>query len=572
MTESQRVEIRRLSTGVSNLDLVLGGGLPEYSMHVIAGGPGTGKTTLAQQIIFANATPDNPAIFFSVLGEPTLKLLRFQQQFTFFDIRKVGRCVHFVDLSDTVRRLGLRRTLDAINGQVARLKPSMVAVDSFRTLLVPAADDTPRDVQSFFHDLSLELASGQITSLLVGEYAREELTGNPAFTVADGIIWLTQEVRRNSVVRKLQVLKMRGQAAIPGLHAFRIGAGGLRVFPRLLEVQTELQGGVIRRRLRTGVAGLDEMMRGGIPESENLLIAGPSGTGKTTIALQFLVEGVRNGEPGVMLTFEETPVEHIRKALSFGWDLRQMVRDGLLELVYLRPVDLTVEEVLERIEEVVGRVGARRVVINSISGFELAVAPTEREDFREGLYRLIRSLIGRQITVLMTTEVPESFGELQFSFYNISFLTDNIVLLRFVEIESRLALAMTVVKMRTSAHSRALREYAITDQGIAVGASFEDYIAVLSGTPTPSSALALLGLRLSDEEQRVLHTLMERGELTAEEVADRAGLEPGLVRRILQSLSRRRYVAEIVEPGRVTYRAVLPELRAGRLRHSRQAT
>lgn len=560
------VEIRRLKTGVPNLDVVLGGGLPEYSLHIIAGGPGTGKTTLAQQIMFANATADRPAIYFTVLGEPTLKLLRFQQQFTFFDVSKVERCVHLVNLSDTVRRLGLKRTLDALNGHVASLNPSMVVVDSFRTLLVAASGETLRELQSFLHDLSVQLTSWQITSLLVGEYGREELIGNPAFTVADGILWLTQELHRNSVVRKLQVLKMRGQAPVPGLHTFRITDDGLQVFPRLLETEFEPTTVLSEERFRTGIEGLDEMMHGGIPEGETLLVAGPSGTGKTVVSIQYLVEGVRRGEPGVMITFEESPEEHIRKAKSFGWDLEQMVEDGLVEMIYTRPVDLTVEEVLDRIEKAIQRVNARRVVINSISGFELAIAPSEREDFREALYRLTRGITGRRIGVLMTTEVPEAFGELQFSFYNISFLTDNIILLRYVEVESRLALVLMVVKMRTSPHSRELREYFLTDKGIEVGRPLEEYSGLLTGVPVPGPGITLAGLRLSDEERRVLQVLLERGDSTSEQVAREAGLEEQMVRGVLRSLSRRRYVAEIVEPGRITYHVVLPELRAERLR------
>jgi circadian clock protein KaiC len=566
MNEYERVKMHRLPTGVPGLDQVLGGGLPEYSMHIIAGGPGTGKTTLAQQIMFANAGPDRPVVYFTVLGEPTLKLLRFQQQFSFFDVGKVGKSVQFVNLSDTVRRLGMKRTLDALNGKVTELNPSMVVVDSFRTLLLSSSGETTRDLQSFLHDLSVQLSAWQTTSVLVGEYGREELVGNPAFTVADGIIWLTQEIRRNSVVRKLQVLKMRGQAPLTGLHTFRIGDEGLRVFPRLLEVELPAAVEVSGRRLRTGVRGLDEMMGGGIPEGETLLVSGPSGTGKTILALQYLTEGVSSGEPGIMVTFEESPEEHIRKAASFGWDLQRMVNEGLLELIYLRPVDLSVEEVLERIEVAVQRIGARRVVINSISGFELAVAPTEREDFREALYRLTRGLVGRAIGVLMTTEVPEAFGELEFSFRHVSFLTDNIVLLRYVEIESTLSLALAVVKMRTSKHSRELREYVITERGMEVGSPFTDYAAILSGIPTPASHLALVSLRLGDEETQVLESLLERGDSTAEEVASRTRLEEQLVSRILQSLSRRRYVAEIVEAGRTTYHAVLPELRAERRR------
>ncbi|MBI2953897.1 MAG: hypothetical protein HYY30_06255 [Chloroflexi bacterium] len=290
------------------------------------------------------------------------------------------------------------------------------------------------------------------------------------------------------------------------------------------------------RHLPSGVPNLDVVLGGGLTELSMHVIAGVPGTGKTILTLSFLVEGVRCGEPGVMVTFEESPEEHIRKARTFGWDLGQMVKDNRVELIYMRPVDLTVEEVLQRIETAVSRIVARRVVLNSISGFELAIAPTEREDFREALYHLTRGLSGRRINLLMTTEVPESFSELQFSFHNISFLTDNIVLLRYVEIASSLALGTVVVKMRTSQHSRELREYAITDKGIEVGVPFKDYSAILSGMPAPTTPLALLGVGLSEEDRRVLQSLLEMGESTSERVAQRTGLDSMVVRGALEGL------------------------------------
>lgn len=202
-------------------------------------------------------------------------------------------------------------------------------------------------------------------------------------------------------------------------------------------------------------------------------------------------------------------------------------------------------------------------------GFELAVAPTEAEDFREGLYRLARGLTAGNITVLMTTEVTESFGELSLSFHNISFLTDNIVLLRYVEVESALILALTVMKMRSSEHSRELREFVITEKGIVVGSPFENYHGVLSGQPAPSAPIALLTLPLNDEERAVMEALLAHGESTAAEVALAAKLDETVVKGIMQNLSRRRYVAGITEADRTTYHAVMPELRGPRLRQRR---
>src|SRR5262245_14617398 len=215
MNNDEPVSIKRVSTGVPGLDEVLGfGGLPEYSFNLIAGGPGAGKTTLAQQIMFANATPERPAVHFTVLGEPPLKMLRYQQQFKFFDRDRVHSAIRYFNLSDEVLRHDLSKVLDRIVREVEQREPGIVVVDSFRTVVraTTYSDVGEMELQSFVQSLALQLTTWQATTFLVGEYLESEMRDNPIFTVADCIIWLFQAVQRNSIVRKLQVMKMRGQA------------------------------------------------------------------------------------------------------------------------------------------------------------------------------------------------------------------------------------------------------------------------------------------------------------------------------------------------------------------------
>nr|MDQ2687178.1 AAA family ATPase [Armatimonadota bacterium] len=234
MNGQTKVVLNTLPTGVPDLDTVLGGGLPEYSFNMIAGPPGSGKTTLAHQIMFANASPERPALYFTVLGEPTLKMLRYQQQFGFFDVAKVENAVRFINLSDLVLASDLGAVLERIQAEVEAASPALVFVDSFRTLIRKAqsAPASETELQGFMQRLALYLTSWQATTFLIGEYEEEEIRDNPVFTVADGLLWLSQSVERNSVVRKLQVIKLRGQASLPGLHTFRITDNGLQVFPR----------------------------------------------------------------------------------------------------------------------------------------------------------------------------------------------------------------------------------------------------------------------------------------------------------------------------------------------------
>jgi circadian clock protein KaiC len=219
---------------VPGLDEVLGGGIPEYSFNLIAGSPGTGKTTLAEQIMFANATAGRPALHLTVLGEPPLKMLRYQQQFTFFDLDRVGSEVRFVNLSEEALDRDLDAVLARISQEVDMANPGIVVVDSFRTAIRSAEGPGTNevDLQEFVQRLALRLTSWEATTFLVGEYHENE-TRSPVFTVADGILWLANEVERNSTRRKLRVMKLRGQAALPGVHTFRITSDGLEVYPRI---------------------------------------------------------------------------------------------------------------------------------------------------------------------------------------------------------------------------------------------------------------------------------------------------------------------------------------------------
>jgi circadian clock protein KaiC len=464
---------------------VLGGGLPEYSFNLVAGGPGSGKTTLAHQIMFANATVERPALYFTVLGEPAIKMLRYQRQFTFFDLDLAGSAIQFINLSAEVMDGDLDGVLQRIVTETERAKPGIVVVDSFRTI-GGQHDGTWRgttfDLDRFVQRLAHHLTTWEVTSFLLGEYATEEQR-SPVFTVADGVLWLAQATDRNSVVRKLQVVKARGRAPMPGLHTFRITENGVQVFPRIPE-QTLKRTQAKAERQPTGVPGMDEMIGGGIIAGDAVLLTGPAGSGKSTVATQFIVAGLAQGETGVIAVFEEYPEEYIVRASARNPDIAKMLKAGKLEIIYLRPLDLSVDEALFSILEAVDRVGAKRVVIDSLSGFEVALAPTFREDFRESLYRLVGTLTATGVTVFMTAEVSEAFREARFTSENVSFITDEIIVQRYVEIEGELRRVMAVIKMRGSDHSHEFRLYEVTTKGVVVGNSLKEYDGLITGVPT----------------------------------------------------------------------------------------
>lgn len=481
-----RVRIRQLPTGARGLDEILGGGLPEFSFNILAGAPGCGKTTLAHQVVFANATPERPALYFTVLGEPAIKMLRYQQQYSFFDQAKLEHAIRFINLSEVVVERDLDAVLETIAHEVEKSNPGIVVVDSFRTVLRkrPGAPAGEMELQSFTQRLALLLTSYQATTFLLGEYTESEMRDNPVFTVADGLFLLSQVADRNSVVRKLQILKLRGQASVPGLHTIRIGDFGLQAFSRTLGLGAEPPSPPGLRRLSTGIQELDALMGGGIPEGDSLLVAGPSGTGKSVLATQFISAGLRAGEAGIIVVFEERPAKYAARAASLGIDLTSAQREGRLEILYLRPLDLSVDETMLEILEAVRRTGARRLVVDSLVGFEMALAPGFRADYRESLYRMIAALTGAGVTILSTVEVEDSFTAFSFSHYAISFLTDDIVRLRYVEIAGQLRKILVVVKMRGGNHSKDLREYVISERGLEIAGPWRgDYTALTCGLP-----------------------------------------------------------------------------------------
>jgi len=483
---SNKVPIRRLPSGVPGFDEVLGGGIPEFSLNLIVGSAGSGKTTLAHQIMFANATPERKALFFSIIGEPPIKMLRYMQQLSFFDASKVEESIRFIHLGQEAQEGGLAWVLERIVKEVDESNPAIVIVDSFRAAMrrTLAAHTGEMEVQDFMQRLAVHLTSCEATTFMLGEYGDDE-SDSAVFTVADGIVRLFQAVERNSVVRKLQVQKMRGQAQIPGLQTVRLTDDGMRVFPRLLKPQ-EGAGTVkpLEDRLATGAPVLDEMTGGGIPRGYSVLIAGPSGSGKTVLSNEFILEGIRRGEPGVIAVFEKRPTDYLQTT-PHGEAFDGLVKEKKLEIVYVRPLDLSIDETLTALRDAILRIGAKRAVIDSLSGLELALAPTFREDFRESLYRMVGALTGMGVTVMSTVELPDSYTVLQFSPHGIAFLSDAIIMQRYLEVGGQLKRVISVVKMRGSQHSKDLREYEIAPNGVlVVGETLKSYEGLLTGGPS----------------------------------------------------------------------------------------
>ncbi len=482
-------KITLMQTGVPGLDAILGGGLPELSFTVVGGGQGSGKTTLGHQIAFANGTVERPALYCTVVGEPPLKMLRYQQQFDFFEVEKVGSAVHFRNFARETLGGDLEGVLDAILAEVEELEPGVVVVDSFSSVLSATGMDRrrpARQMDRFIHELSNRMTSWEATTFLLGEFGDSDLQDDPVFTVADVILWLRNVRQHDSRLRKVEVGKLRGGEELPGQHLYRIGKGGLRVYPRLIrplpEVDLSPGGGP---RMSTGVPGLDGIMGGGVVPGDAVIVSGPSGSGKSVLGMQFAKAGLDAGEGVVIVLFEESVARYVARAAALGCDIEAHRGDGRVAILRRVPLDLGLDEVFEEIRDAATELGGARVVIDSLSGLESsAIGAEEVVLLRHSLRRLIEALTDGGVTVLITVEMRQDGSTFKLTPNNTSYLADDVVVQRYVEIEGTLEKVLSVVKMRRSAHSRAFHRYGITKRGLVVGEPLKNLQGILTGVPT----------------------------------------------------------------------------------------
>ena len=286
------------------------------------------------------------------------------------------------------------------------------------------------------------------------------------------------------MVRKMEIMKMRGQSTLPGLHTFRISLSGIEVFaPARLMVGPPVQTQApLSERVKLGVPGLDQMLHGGLPRGYSLLVAGPSGSGKSLLASSFLAEGARCGETGVFAAFEQSP-QRTHNRVLIG-----LIGSGQVGVVDSGAPDRSIDEVMRQIMAEITRLKASRVVLDSLSGFELSLAPTFRDDFRTSLLRLVRALADSGVSVLMTSELEDRYTDLRFSPYGAAFLTDAIIVQRYIELGSRLLRVMAVIKLRSSPHSNELRQFTIDEAGIHIGDMLPHEEGLLGGRPTRKQA------------------------------------------------------------------------------------
>jgi circadian clock protein KaiC len=452
--------IARLPSGIDRLDGILGGGLAANSINLVIGVPGSGKTMLAQRYAFANGTDERPALYLSTVSEPLDKIVRFGETLSFFDVSAVGRRVIYEDISSPLGRDGLAGVTGRIQALLLERRPGVVVIDSFKAL-TPYARDA-RDYREFLHQLAGSVSALTGTSFWLGEYAAEEIATAPEFAVADSVISLATRNVGDRAERVLEVLKLRGSTYASGQHGYRLTGDGLDVFPRLADPRDDSIYILDGDRVSTGIATLDEMLGGGYWPGSATLCAGPSGIGKTLLGLHFITSGADRGEAGVIATLQENPSQLERVARSFSWTL-----DGLAAVLYRSPVDIQIDEWIYALFETVERVGARRVLIDSLADLQFASGDPTR--FREYMYSLTQRLSRAGVSMFMTSELPELFAVSRLSDHGVSHLSDNVLLLQYLRDGARVRRAMTVLKTRATKNATEVREFTISGSGITIG-------------------------------------------------------------------------------------------------------
>ena len=451
---------QRLASGHEPLDSVLGGGLPANAISLIMGRPGSGKTILAQQYVFRNATAERPAIYFATVSEPLEKIVRFGQSLDFFDRTAVGRSVFYEDLGKQVSQHGLKGVTEQITTAIKERHPGLIVIDSFKALHAFADDHA--EFRRFLHELSGRLGAFPAASLWVGEYDDAEIGSVPEFAVADAILDLTTARNGQRDIRFLEVRKLRGSGFRSGLHAYRLTADGMHLFPRLADAPIDEEYALSSVRASSGIPALDEMLEDGYWPGASTLIAGPSGSGKTLLGLHFIFNGARQGEPGVIATLQENETQLERVAGGFGWSLNE----PNIEVMYRSPVDIHIDEWAYELLQAVKRTGARRILIDSVTDIRAAAADATR--FREFCYSLMQRFARQGVSIVMTFEIPDLFGAERLSDDAVSPLSDNVVMLSYLKDDGSIKRTISVIKTRASQHDPAIRQFLIGRDGIAL--------------------------------------------------------------------------------------------------------
>jgi len=476
--------LKRLVTGIAGLDALLKGGLVAGASYIIQGPPGAGKTILANQLACGHVRQGGRVLVATLLSESHERLFQYLATLEFFDPALVGDQIQFVSAFDTLEQEGLDAVVKLLRQEIARQQASLLIVDGVLNARVRA--ETSLDTKKFVSELQGHAAFAGCTLLLLTSARLDE--GSPEHTMVDGVIELGEQLIGSRAVRHIQLRKTRGSGALSGRHECLIDEAGMHVYPRLeaLYSHPSQPGCASWNRVTTGIDTLDEMLGGGLARSSTSLLMGPSGVGKTSLGLAFLSASSAEA-PGLHFGFYETPDRLRLKATSLGYDFADLERQGALQLCWQPTTEGLLDQVGARLLEQVDRLGSKRVFIDSLGAYSrLAADPARLNAFFRALTGELRA---RDVSVMLTWEMRDIFGsEITAPAPDLSSIVDNLMLMRFVELDSQLQRMLSILKVRDSHHDPALHALHFSPQGISLRNAFEGACGVLSGTPVPQGS------------------------------------------------------------------------------------
>jgi circadian clock protein KaiC len=477
--------IARLETGVPNLDAILQGGLVKGSMLVVGGPPGSGKTTLTQQICFHHAAQGGRVIYFNTLSEPTAKTLLYLRPFAFFDPKLMEERIRFIDLGMMLRTKGIELTCNVLMEHLKQFKPSMVVIDSFKVFDDLATSN--EELRKFTYELTVRLMAWECTTFLIGEYNTEHLE-HPAFSAIDAIISIKQRELSGEQHRMLQVVKMRGTSHSRDEHPLVISQEGVAVYAPSITLRrkpsTSQRPGVVRR-LKTGVSRLDELLGEGIPYGSSVIVSGVAGSGKTTLGLEFLYRGAKDqDQKGIFVSFEETPERLRATAQALGWELERELERGMVKIVYIAQPDILVDRHLLEMRRQVEEFGAQRLVVDSMAVFLHRISDVRI--MRDKVYWLATIVQNQEAVGFFINDVPP--GSEQITRFGVEeTVMDGVILLKWVSEGLERHRYLEVVKLRNTGHAKGRHSISIGPGGLRVFPRVDDPIPQEAALPPAAS-------------------------------------------------------------------------------------
>jgi len=478
--------VERTKTGVFGLDTLLRGGLVRGAIYLVMGRPGTGKTTLGNQLCFSHVKQGGRAAYMTLLAESHAAMLKNLHTMSFFDPDVINNGLSYVGAYRALRDEKLRGLLDMVRRVILDEKASLLVIDGISPARALAENDVA--LKEFVVELQMLSAMTNCTTVLLANMTAAD-ANDPEHTMVDGLIELAFEQFRRRTFRTIEVLKFRGTRHLLGRHELEIGSDGVSIHPRL----EDLLDGSTRpapasdQRLKTGIAELDVMLRGGLLRGTTSVALGFSGSGKTTLGLHFLDTGARAGEAGLLFGFYESPDRVLQGGERIGLRLSEHAANGLFSHVWQPPYEFGLDRLGLRLLAEIERIGARRVVIDSLDGFRQAAIDPART------IRFITALLGelrtREITTLLTDETMKPSGpEMEMRVEGISALVENLLLLEYMTVGARMRRLLAIVKQRASAHTSTAREFFLTERGIEVAPDATGAAEVAAHEAEPAGA------------------------------------------------------------------------------------